>query len=345
MVSTSEAPSVILATKLAGEECADFGAGLPQPWTELLPGGQIFAALILCTSFSEKYQGRLMQPGERADVRLPAADGVMAQTWHPTLLHRAGHQEAVAYTWLGDEAAGDRTIYVAFAPMRRKRQFFKIVGSCTGLGDLVCEPLGAEGDRQSVLIAPYIQRKLAKVWGGCGLMEQLSKYVAAYPQHRILFSGISHGATLAQAAALQFQCAQPLADVHAATWNAFKWTDSAGSSLVQQVLGKRLLPFVLSRADRWDSVAGFPACCAAMRNLVLLDADSGSFQQRASTVSFPGESNPANIAHWRRALELHFASAVIKAMKQAMKLALETEVHLIDFPVDKLFLTSSLGED
>ncbi|CAE8660111.1 unnamed protein product, partial [Polarella glacialis] len=226
MVSTSEAPSVILATKLAGEECADFGAGLPQPWTELLPGGQIFAALILCTSFSEKYQGRLMQPGERADVRLPAADGVMAQTWHPTLLHRAGHQEAVAYTWLGDEAAGDRTIYVAFAPMRRKRQFFKIVGSCTGLGDLVCEPLGAEGDRQSVLIAPYIQRKLAKVWGGCGLMEQLSKYVAAYPQHRILFSGISHGATLAQAAALQFQCAQPLADVHAATWNAFKWTDS-----------------------------------------------------------------------------------------------------------------------
>eukprot|EP00931_Biecheleriopsis_adriatica_P072903 TRINITY_DN47286_c0_g1_i1.p1 TRINITY_DN47286_c0_g1~~TRINITY_DN47286_c0_g1_i1.p1 ORF type:complete len:405 (-),score=66.07 TRINITY_DN47286_c0_g1_i1:291-1505(-) len=285
---------------------------LTGPWRELLSSGHAFAALILSTSFSEKYQGRHMQPGAGAELRLPGG-GV----WRPTLLYRAGHREAVAFTWLGDVEAKDRSIYVAFAPMRRKRQFLKIVspGGC-----LVPDPL--PGTRETIMMSPYIQRKLCKVWSHYGLLQQVSKAAEEYPQHRVIFAGISHGATLAQAAALQFQHHLAAAGndgkrVHCITWNAFKWTNEPGSSMVEMAMGSRLLPIVMSRQQRWDSVAGFPADLAPLRSLVLLDADTGELQSRQTSEDFPGRSNPASPKDWKRAMELHFASAAIKAMRQA----------------------------
>eukprot|EP00440_Ansanella_granifera_P062982 gb/GFBE01068295.1/.p1 GENE.gb/GFBE01068295.1/~~gb/GFBE01068295.1/.p1 ORF type:complete len:377 (+),score=68.19 gb/GFBE01068295.1/:1-1131(+) len=299
-----------------------------RPWDDLMASGQAFAALILSTHFSEKYQGRHMQPGDSAEVRLP---GGAAGAWRPTLLYRAGCREAVAFTWLGDEAAGDRSIYVAFAPMRRKRQFLKIIGPGDALvPELLVPPGGSARESGAVvMMSPYIQKKLRKVWGSYGLFGQLSEALARFPQHRVVFAGISHGATLAQAAALQFQHYFPVQDrVHAVTWNAFKWTDALGSELVRGSLGTRLLPFLMARQGRWDSVAGFPSGLAPLQQLVLLDADSGALHSRETSASFPGTSNPMNPQDWRRALELHFAAGAIKAMKQAMVNALEGSCNL-----------------
>jgi hypothetical protein len=300
---------------------------------DLLLDGSLFTALILSTSFSEKYQGRHMQPGATAAIRIPSAS--LPQTRSLRLLGRTGHREAVAFTWLGDEAAGDQTLYVAFAPMRRKRQFFKIIG--TG-ANLVSEDLGSwsscdspvKASTSSIQMSSYIQRKLRKVWTEYGLQQQLSEFSQKYPHHRVMFSGISHGATLAQVAALQFRFACPDANVHVVTWNAFKWTDADGSALVEQAFGPRLTSFVLAREGRWDSVAGFPRGLAPMQRLLLLDADDGSLSWREASATFPGNSSPFDPVAWSRAFELHFAPAAIKATRLAMSRALVKPINVED---------------
>merc|ERR1719330_788610 len=100
--------------------------------------------------------------------------------------------------WLGDEQAGDATIYVAMSMMRSLIQVRKILWSTLECG---------EGQEQwdRVPIGDYTRHKIDKMWGIYGFGPKLHDVVQKYPKHRILVSGISHGATLAQAAALRLK--------------------------------------------------------------------------------------------------------------------------------------------
>lgn len=294
---------------------------LPALWRELLEEGQLNTALALGTVFSEKYKGRNMQPGETAEVRLPSAAGG-TWLWTTRLLHRAGSREASPFIWLGDEEAGDRTLYVTFGPLRKKRQFLKIWSAGTHLVEDILPP-GAEAGgsgSHTVLVSSYIKNKLDKLWGHFGFGQQLAEAAAGHPRHRILFAGISHGAALAQAAALRFALLQPEREVCAVTWNGYKWTDAAGSALAGQALGHRLLPLVLSRCEpgeqrRWDSVVEFPAGFAAMPGVMLVDVDCGIFLPCVLGHASLGPDFAARMA------ELHFAKTALKAMEAAMTLA------------------------
>jgi len=310
------------------------GGSIIEEWTRWLSGGQVLSALLLSTSFSEKYKGRNMQSGAQAELALPPRSSREAdsETRRLKLLDRAGKKEAVAFIWLGDTSAGDANLYVAFSPMRSHRQLVKILGMGVSFEEEA--PAGAAGEYrstagpESIVISTYIKRKLYKLWATHGLREKLERALIDYPGRSVFFSGISHGATLAQAASLQFACAHPDVKVRAITWNSLKWTDSAGSAFVERVLGSRMLPFVLSRqkvdADRhWDSVSGFPAVLAPMPLLVLMDADTGTLLPRCTSSTFPGTSNPVNPVDAHYALQLHFATEAIRATRKAMCLALQ----------------------
>lgn len=333
-----------------GEPCAELGeedvpVDLPGPWGALLKDGQVLTALLLSTSFSEKYKGRHLfpardgQPLQAVDLRL-VASGSSTRTIKPKLLHRSGNREAVAFIWLGDHDVGDRTLYVAFSPMRYRSQFFKIycagmvenaVDTATPSEETSCPEAGeGRGGGRVLNISAYVHGKLQRLWGQQGLWDNLVKSCKQYPDHRVVFAGISHGAALAQAAALQFRIRISGPDIFVVTWNAYRWTDEAGRRLAEAQLGDRLLPFVLSRrsgnlpqATRyWDSVTGFPAGYTGMPNPILLDADSGVFFKHSA----PAKTSTSTMgaAFWMRAFELHFAKFAITATKKATAASLGT---------------------
>ncbi|CAK0824181.1 unnamed protein product [Prorocentrum cordatum] len=66
-----------------------------------------------------------MKADSVAPIRVPGRCG--EKTWHPTLLDRIGRREAVAFVWRGDVACDDRTLYVAFSPLRYRSQFVKVI--------------------------------------------------------------------------------------------------------------------------------------------------------------------------------------------------------------------------
>lgn len=286
---------------------------LPGAFPEMLRDGQLYTALVISTLFSEKYRGRDMKRGDFADVRLV---GTQNEVWRLSLLGRTGQIEAVPFIWLGDERFGDKTLYVAFSPLRRKRQFVKLYSKGTVFVD------DAAPGRETIRMAAYMKSKLDELWSpSFGFRELLGEAAAVYPQHRILFTGISHGAALAQAAALRFSLTAG-ADanrVFAASWNAYKWTDAAGSDLVHRELGSRLLPMVLSRAGpprRWDPAAEFPRGFAPMPHILLLDVDTGSFLEKVRL----GDARLGKQFATRMA-ELHFAKTAMLAMRAAMDVA------------------------
>jgi len=336
---------VAIVAEVGGEELKKEEVGeeeplrsLPGQWGALLREGRILTALLLSTSFSEKYKGRHMHPGSVAEVRVPtiAESGETTRTLRPRLLHRSGNREAVAFIWLGDEGARDSTLYVAFSPMRYRSQLFKIY--CAGVVDdelddgsvakqtAWTKPQVEERGRKVVVpISAYIHGKLKRLWGQQGLWGYLSQCAHKFKTHRIIFSGISHGAALAQAAALQFRIREPTADVLVVTWNAYRWTNDVGRAVAEIELGGRLLPLVLSRrgiephATRyWDSVTGFPANYVPMPNLVFLDADTGQMFVHTA----PNQNSSFGAAFLMRMFELHFAKAAINATKKATVLSL-----------------------
>eukprot|EP00812_Abedinium_dasypus_P008519 NODE_2274_length_964_cov_254.895490.p1 GENE.NODE_2274_length_964_cov_254.895490~~NODE_2274_length_964_cov_254.895490.p1 ORF type:complete len:287 (+),score=65.05 NODE_2274_length_964_cov_254.895490:3-863(+) len=175
-------------------------------------------------------------------------------------------------------------------------------------------------------ISSYVHRKLQQLWCRYGFWRSLLAVVEAHPKHRILFSGISHGASLAQAAALKFQLMTAgmglEGEVYAATWNAYKWTDRRGSELVGSTFAERLLPMVLSKQlpghdRRWDSVPGYPPALTPVPGIMLLDVNTGAF----FSVRNIGSSHlgPDFLG---RMLDLHFASTAIRAVRTTMAVAL-----------------------
>lgn len=329
---------------------------LPGDWPKMLCDGEVLMALILSTSFSEKYKGRHMQPGATAEITLPAPGD---QTWtcHPHLLHRAGNKEAVAYIWLSNDQRSEPTLYVAFSPLRHRSQFFKIwcSGDIQDGLDLNNEPRTAtltagtqDGKSVNVPVSAYVYHKLRKLWGLHGLWDGLKSMYDKYEPNRIIFSGISHGAALAQVAALQFQMTIRQAKVYVVTWNAYRWTSPIGRAVVDQELGDRILPFALSRvraepqATRyWDSVTGFPSRYASMPNMLLLDADTGAILEHKD----PDTPAPLTGAFLMRMFELHFARAALAATKKATKQWCGCVVKDEDrIPEEEQFVMSPMAE-
>eukprot|EP00929_Paragymnodinium_shiwhaense_P099073 TRINITY_DN60637_c0_g1_i1.p1 TRINITY_DN60637_c0_g1~~TRINITY_DN60637_c0_g1_i1.p1 ORF type:complete len:752 (-),score=149.62 TRINITY_DN60637_c0_g1_i1:300-2555(-) len=360
--SSTASPGAVGSPASTSNEGGGWRAPGFEAWRQLLAGGQVLSALLLSTSYSEKYKGRNMSVGETAELRLPTEAGASDaayRAWNATLLHRADTvgKQAVAFTWLGDEAQGDKTIYVAFAPLRKKRQFLRILQStlveeylpqsCSSssssspvagrvAGDAAGDSSasGAAAREELLKISYYINRKLYQL-KAFGMNDHLRQTIREYPRHRLIFSGISHGATLAQAAALQCKLTNPDANVHAVTWNAYKWTDEAGSALVERVLGDKMLPLILSlkKGDvkhDWDSVPGFPAGWAQMPHIMLLDSETG--QLVPSHVAAPAGMDQAFLSpeFIRRMMKYHFASAAIKATRTAMSSMLGGSGHAGD---------------
>jgi hypothetical protein len=191
---------------------------------------------------------------------------------------------------------------------------------------LVSDDVSAtNGDVSSFRISGYVKDKLDGLWhkehetseadGFFG--DVLAQIAYQHPEHRLLFCGISHGAALAQAAALRFALMEPALQprIHVASWNAYKWTDADGSFLAARILSDRLLPLVLSSSGngrRWDSVPEFPPGLSPMPGTMLLDVDSGHF---FSDIEL-GEAN-LGLTFATRLFELHFAKRALCAMKTA----------------------------
>eukprot|EP00928_Gymnodinium_smaydae_P093099 TRINITY_DN7711_c0_g1_i1.p1 TRINITY_DN7711_c0_g1~~TRINITY_DN7711_c0_g1_i1.p1 ORF type:complete len:405 (+),score=85.16 TRINITY_DN7711_c0_g1_i1:55-1269(+) len=302
-------------------------AALPEKFETMLVRGQMLVAILLCSKYSNKEKGANMKPGELADLKMP--DGGVRR---PKLLARTGFKEVVPLIWCGDESVEDRTVYVAFTPMSSLNQAWRIFSrGQTLVNDSVQVPGGSV---RQLRISDYLKAKLDKLWSEqYRFGELMAQVVADYPTHQIVFTGISHGAALAQAAALRFCLLDPgsAPRVNVVTWNSYKWTDAAGSALADEVLHDRILPLVLSRDDprRWDSAAEYPSATSGfepMPNLLLLDIDIGVFFGNVDlpkTFSFGWNS-------LSRARELHLAKMVIPAVKKAMNRSLQLRLAKSD---------------
>jgi len=316
---------------------------LPGPWFELLAKGQVWSALILSTTFSEKYKGRNMKVGDTAVVAMPTVGPGPEENWKPKLLHRSGSPEAMAFIWCGDASAGDKTIYVSFSMMRKFTQAAKILfspleneGACRLSSDEK-SPFIQDGSEwfTELRLSVYIRQLVDELWKRDGLAEKLAETTRLHPNHRIIFAGISHGAALAQVCAVRFNLANP-GKAMAITWNAYRWTDAVGSELVARTMGDRLLPLVLTRRiprrgccqcssggyRSWDSIPSLPENFAATPNSYLLDVDAGGFTPCKKVDNWYSHTQ-SDWAAFRSFWRLHHALQAIIATKLATKHALE----------------------
>lgn len=304
----------------------DEPARLPGVWRSLFREGQVLTALLLSSTFSEKYRGRHMKADSVAPIRVPGPG--CEKTWHPTLLDRSGRREAVAFVWRGDAARDDRTLYVAFSPLRYRSQFVKVIAGGVADKHRTAAAAATTDAQLGIPLATYLKQKIDRMWGDdptYNLCTMLLRHVERHPDHRVVFCGISHGAALAQAAALKFKDQQQSADVFVVTWNGYRWTDDSGSRAVERAFGHRFLPLVMSRrragprsARYWDSVAHFPDAMAAMPNVALLDADTGGIIRHRD----PSEGTRLGPCSLLRMLELHFAKGALSATRKATELVI-----------------------
>lgn len=301
---------------------------LKEPWRELLPNGEIFTALVLSTLYSEKYKGRNMQPDDIAEVRLPAAQNTPPALWSHALLHRAGSKEVSVFIWLGDESSKFPVVYFAFSPLRSKKQFFKLLAASGSLKADTFEEVSSEGQgpstvKYTVPMFSYVHRKVQNLLDKYDFRSKLEDTMRRYPNHMMLFCGISHGATLSQAMILKLNLMYPMARFQAVTWNAYRWTDKSGVALMKKAVGNQLLPFVMSRGNSWDSIAGAPHNFEPMSHVVFLDAETGVCRPaRSIPRTYPGPCSA-----WR-AYNLHFAKTALKATRIAMVSALENHAPM-----------------
>eukprot|EP00930_Biecheleria_cincta_P008026 TRINITY_DN10935_c0_g1_i2.p1 TRINITY_DN10935_c0_g1~~TRINITY_DN10935_c0_g1_i2.p1 ORF type:complete len:438 (+),score=57.69 TRINITY_DN10935_c0_g1_i2:37-1350(+) len=306
-------------------------AELPDAWSQMLGDGHVLSSLLLATVYSEKYRGRNMHPDETAQLALPIGpeEGNNRES-SATLLHRTYSKENAAFIWRCNELDA-KVVYIAFNPLRKNVQFVRLLKN-VALGAVLVNhemPLpvpdtGGLTVRRSrpVKMMRYISQKVESLYVKHEFSRMLDDTLSRFPDHRMIFTGISHGATLAQAAALRASMRYPDRQFHIATWNAYKWTDAEGSRLMDEVFGKRLLPFVISQEGqdgarrRWDSVSGAPSGLASMRGITFLDAETGEFRvcPRVPDLTI-------GVTAARAAMDLHFARTALRATKLAMIVA------------------------
>jgi len=298
---------------------------LPEPWRRLLPGGQMLAGLVLAGNFGEKTGGHNMTPDQRAEFPVPSASSCRNSggelTWRPVLLSRAGRREATAFTWVGDEAVGDKSIYIAFGQLRTPQQALKVWSKAAELAEMDL------GSGRSIRVHSYIKRKIDKLFGPCELERQLARAITAHPDHRIIFTGISHGGVLAMASALRF-ATSPLGDGHApvvAVWNSYRWTDAAGTAFFSSVFGSCFFQAQLSRREEgvgrtWDPLSEFPPVLAPMPNVMLLDSDTARFLQFEGGTLL--NNSVLNLDFANRFRKHHWHPLVIRTLEAATKVAI-----------------------
>jgi len=259
----------------------------------MLLNGEVFAALLLSSSYSEKYRGRDMKPGDLAQINLPCLEGMTQRCWRTKLLHRSGSREVNVFIWLGDESSSIPTVYFACSPLRKRIQFAKLAHNYIGLPRLSqmeieeqangdANAAAGKGRHSSVPMLPYCHRKVANLFDKYDFMEKLEDTTRQYPNHRYLLCGISHGASVAQALALKLSLMYPRACFQEVTWNAYRWTNDQGVALMEQHVGRRLLPIIMASDTTWDSVPGIPWRLAPMPRIVFLNADTGELRPAES---------------------------------------------------------------
>lgn len=318
---------------------------LPAVWQAMLDDGELYTALVLSTVYTDKRRGRRMSEGDIAEIKLPAGLG----NWTPMLLSKVGHTECAIMLWLGDASCKEKTVYIAFMPLRNLRHFFRMFRrgcgrhvelafsehseSCSlgsaGAVEAVAEHVEAlpgrcEKQQVSISLRAYIKSQLDLVWES--LQAAVLRASRSYPDHRLLVAGISYGAVMSQACTFRLAVEHPALNLWCVAWNSMRWTDIDGAKLVSRALGGRLLSLVLSRrrpgAQRvWDPCAGFPPAgngeWAFVPHAYLLDADSGRCLPASHVPGFPGDYG-RQLRHMRCFHELHFARAVISAIRVRM---------------------------
>jgi hypothetical protein len=204
-------------------------------------------------------------------------------------------------------------------------QFAKLTQSYFGLtpmdieeqasGD-ACSGAGT-GKHYSVPMWAYCRRKVDNLFNKYDFLRKVQDTMRQYPNHRYLLCGISHGASVAQALALKLSLMYPRACFQAVTWNAYRWTTDEGVALMEQHVGRRLLPFVMATDTTWDSVAGVPYRLSHMPRIVFLNADTGEFKPAESIGGSRLDLRFIFCCFWRM-YKLHFAKTALKATKKAM---------------------------
>eukprot|EP00930_Biecheleria_cincta_P008025 TRINITY_DN10935_c0_g1_i1.p1 TRINITY_DN10935_c0_g1~~TRINITY_DN10935_c0_g1_i1.p1 ORF type:complete len:340 (+),score=43.88 TRINITY_DN10935_c0_g1_i1:37-1056(+) len=201
-------------------------AELPDAWSQMLGDGHVLSSLLLATVYSEKYRGRNMHPDETAQLALPIGpeEGNNRES-SATLLHRTYSKENAAFIWRCNELDA-KVVYIAFNPLRKNVQFVRLLKN-VALGAVLVNhemPLpvpdtGGLTVRRSrpVKMMRYISQKVESLYVKHEFSRMLDDTLSRFPDHRMIFTGISHGATLAQAAALRASMRYPDRQFHIAT--------------------------------------------------------------------------------------------------------------------------------
>jgi len=257
---------------------------VPLPWVEeSIRNGRLWLAFELCTTYVPGASTELGWPASSektpavpisVSIPVPAPVGKEVQM---EAARSFGSSHAVAVVWrhpVKDRARfGDHEpIHVAFQAAF-KSQLWKILFE-SSRGTMEFEWPELEGTLGGhILLGHYIGWKSEKLWTVYGLGKYLvalaSESGAAGQKKRFIFSGISHGAALAQVLSLRFQLAlrnqgpESLAEVYGLTWNCYRWTEKNGVALQQQNLAGHVIHFINVLTDehgvvkKADGVPGF----------------------------------------------------------------------------------------
>jgi len=284
----------------AGVEWLDQRNALSPDLESLMAGGQLWTALILAVHYNMNNAGATLDVGTSVKVRTPFSASSASPTWSsaPVLLERLGTKCCAVHLWSGQGIGGDGAIYVTFTPARQ------------GMGDILtvdhlrriwAGSSATRSDTDGITMSSYVKRKFDRLWA-TGFESALRRLITApdLQGQKLIFAGVSHGATLAQIASYRFARKLPdwvdkdkLIDFATISWNSYLWTDAAGARAVHDTLRDRLLNVVLTQRqhdtlDRYmDSVSGygFDQDFSPIPSTILLEAGCN----RKSSKQAPGD--------------------------------------------------------
>lgn len=263
---------------------------LPDQWKSMLKEGQMVAGTRLASNWGVMHCHKQRatgwftfdeadcKEGMIADIDMPSTSGGDTVKENFKLLWRTPPhvKESSAFIW---EGLG--TIFVAFGALRSDgifsggAQSFKVWWNSTTV-----EPFNL-GHGVTVNVAAELRHKVDKLWDAREFYSWFKQIIAQYPEHRIMFTGVSYGGVMAKIASLRFKT-QPEAGgrkVHTLAINAFRWTDAAGVKMFTEKMGDDFLQLQISRPTsstlrEWDVMAAWPEEMAK-EPVTLLDQGTG----------------------------------------------------------------------
>mmetsp|Transcript_44177 Transcript_44177/g.104578 ORF Transcript_44177/g.104578 Transcript_44177/m.104578 type:complete len:424 (-) Transcript_44177:56-1327(-) len=327
----------------ADDEVEDFQGLCPFPeWgNEMVEAGHFHSTFILSTIYVPLLGGnfgrgkpnpRMPEVGEVAEVRLPKSckHAEAGGSVFPRLLGKYGKDFYYASIWRGDEERQGKCIHVTLQPAFRGETAILMEV------DLVKNP-ALFGDR-AMSITSFISRMLEALWLKHGLREILfaqDGLAHTYRDYTWVFSGCSHGATMAQAITLLFameaekRMPGKVPDVKLISFNGYRWLDEAGRQEMVRYIGDRQInivaccqtsritwlrgpgtPLVVDgvTVSKWDPTAGFPWTCVNVPGLFLMDIEDS----RLFPIARLPDVHPAQLP--KRWYALHFARQYMYAV-------------------------------